>query len=200
MINKKRIYLSQGCALNTTNKRIVVNVSSEEILNLITQSIKSYYSQGIQQEIFETSLDFIADSSPSEISQLRENVAIPKPDTLVVVCCQIGKVEVNELELNFPVVVYFVIADTKYTNHFLAMRIQLSADIWSGLERFMDLEDKLGDQFFKSYEIQLIFDDKSQSSVELEVLQTLNMPARLQFLPKFKKFDPTVNFPTWPII
>lgn len=34
---KKHINLNQGCFLNPANKQIVVNLASEDILNLITQ-------------------------------------------------------------------------------------------------------------------------------------------------------------------
>ncbi|WP_225912867.1 hypothetical protein [Nostoc flagelliforme] len=193
---KRSIYLSPGCILNLITKKIVINVSSEDILNLIMPAIKNRYLPGTQQEGFEPDLKFPPDFSTSQILQLRENVAEAKPDTLVVVSCQIGEAEVDELELKLPIVVYLVMGDTKGVNHFLVVKIQLSADIWSGEERFIDLEEQLGDKFFKDYEIQLTFDNETQTRVEFEVLQTLNMPARLEFLPEFKKFSPTVDLPT----
>lgn len=193
---KRSIYLSPGCILNLITKKIVINVSSEDILNLIMPAIKNRYLPVTQQEGFESDLKFPPDFSTSQILQLRENVAEAKPDTLVVVSCQIGEAEVDELELKLPIVVYLVMGDTKGVNHFLVVKIQLSADIWSGEERFIDLEEQLGDKFFKDYEIQLTFDNETQTRVEFEVLQTLNMPARLEFLPEFKKFSPTVDLPT----
>ncbi|BAZ53923.1 hypothetical protein NIES4103_66070 [Nostoc sp. NIES-4103] len=75
--------------------------------------------------------------------------------------------EVNELELSLKLTVYFVMGGTKGSNHFMSIKIQLSANIWDGEERFMKLEEQLGERFFKNYEIQLIFDDNSQSKAEL---------------------------------
>ncbi|BAZ53922.1 hypothetical protein NIES4103_66060 [Nostoc sp. NIES-4103] len=91
MIKKKSIYLSPGCSLNSLNKVININFSSEGILNLVTHTIKSCYSPETLQETFETNLDEMGDLSPSKILKLKENIAIPKPDTLVVVGCQFGE-------------------------------------------------------------------------------------------------------------
>ncbi|WP_256875251.1 hypothetical protein [Nostoc sp. C052] len=84
--------------------------------------------------------------------------------------------------------VYFVIADTTGQNHFRANKIVLWSNIWVDEEKLFDLEDELGDQFWTNYQIQLLFDEKNQQTIELSVSQTDDYEARLQFYPSFQRF------------
>ncbi|MCC5661488.1 hypothetical protein LC608_31975 [Nostoc sp. XA010] len=114
------------------------------------------------------------------------------PDSLVVVNCAIQETELDEFGFNLNIEVYFVIADVKGQNHFRANRIVLWSDIWGDEEQLFDLEDELGEQFWTDYQMQLLFDDKNQQPIELEVSQTDDSAARLEFYPSLKKFSPSI--------
>jgi len=109
-----------------------------------------------------------------------------------VVNCTIQEIELDEFGFNLNVEVYFVIADIKGQNHFRANRIVLWSDIWGDEEKLFDLEDELGEQFWTNYQIQLLFDDKNQQTIELEVSQTDDYAARLEFYPSLKMFSPSI--------
>lgn len=64
--------------------------------------------------------------------------------------------------------------------------------IWGDEEKLFDLEDELGDQFWTNYQIQLLFDEKNQQTIELSVSLTDDYEARLQFYPSFQRFLPSI--------
>ncbi|WP_175587022.1 hypothetical protein [Nostoc sp. UIC 10630] len=87
---------------------------------------------------------------------------------------------------------YFVIGDANGQNHFRANRIVLWSNIWGDEERLFDLEDQLDDQFWTNYQIQLLFDEKEQQTIELSVSQTDDYAATLEFYPSLKRFSPSI--------
>lgn len=189
---KKNIELNQGCFLNPTDKKIVVNLASEDILTLITQELKSRYSPETQKQALEGSSQLLPDFVFQELLKRQEQVINVNPDTLIVVNCNITGTEIDELEFDLNVEAYFVIADTTGQNHFRANRIVLWSNIWGDEEKLFDLEDELGEQFWTNYQIQLLFDEKEQQTIELEVSQTDDYAARLQFYPSLKIFLPSI--------
>ncbi|MEH2291757.1 hypothetical protein [Nostoc sp.] len=189
---KKNIELNQGCFLNPTEKKIVVNLASEDILTLITQELKSRYSPETQKQALEGSSQLLPDFVFQELLKRQEQVINVNPDTLIVVNCNITGTEIDELEFDLNVEAYFVIADTTGQNHFRANRIVLWSNIWGDEEKLFDLEDELGEQFWTNYQIQLLFDEKEQQTIELEVSQTDDYAARLQFYPSLKIFLPSI--------
>ncbi|MEH2409331.1 hypothetical protein [Nostoc sp.] len=189
---KKNIELNQGCFLNPTDKKIVVNLASEDILTLITQELKTRYSPETQKQALEGSSQLLPDFVFQELLKRQEQVINVNPDTLIVVNCNITGTEIDELEFDLNVEAYFVIADTTGQNHFRANRIVLWSNIWGDEEKLFDLEDELGEQFWTNYQIQLLFDEKEQQTIELEVSQTDDYAARLQFYPSLKIFLPSI--------
>ncbi|MEH2316631.1 hypothetical protein [Nostoc sp.] len=189
---KKNIELDQGCFLNPTDKKIVVNLASENILTLITQELKTRYSPETQKQALEGSSQLLPDFVFQELLKRQEQVINVNPDTLIVVNCNITGTEIDELEFDLNVEAYFVIADTTGQNHFRANRIVLWSNIWGDEEKLFDLEDELGEQFWTNYQIQLLFDEKEQQTIELEVSQTDDYAARLQFYPSLKRFLPSI--------
>lgn len=189
---KKHINLNLGCFLNPTEKKIVVNLATEDILTLITQELKTRYSPETQKQLLEESSQLLPDFVLQELLKRQEQVVNVNPDTLIVVNCQIAEIEADDLGFDLNVEAYFVIADTTGKNHFRANRIGLWSNIWGDEERLFDLEDELGEQFWTNYQIQLLFDEKNQQTIELEVSQTDDYEARLQFYPSFQKFLPSI--------
>jgi hypothetical protein len=57
---KKHINLNVGSFLNPTDKKIVVNLASEDILTLITQELKTRYSPETQKQALEGSSELLA--------------------------------------------------------------------------------------------------------------------------------------------
>ncbi|MEH1768558.1 hypothetical protein [Nostoc sp.] len=189
---KKHINLNHGCLLNSTNKKIVVNLATGDILSLITQELKTRYSPETQKQVIEESSQLLPDFVLQELLKRQEQVVNVNPDSLIVVNCTIQEIELDEFGFNLNVEVYFVIADIKGQNHFRANRIVLWSDIWGDEEKLFDLEDELGEQFWTNYQIQLLFDDKNQQTIELEVSQTDDYAARLEFYPSLKMFSPSI--------
>ncbi|WP_292774702.1 hypothetical protein [Nostoc sp. NMS9] len=189
---KKHINLNQGCFLNPTNKLIVVNLGSEDILNLITQELKTRYSPETQKNLLEESSKLLPSFVFQELLQRQQQVVDINPDSLIVVSCQIAETEVDDLGFDLNVEVYFVVGDTKGQNHFRANQIVLWSNIWGDEEQPFDLEDELGEQFWTSYQIQLLFDEKEQQTIELELSQTDDSAARLEFSPSLKRFSPSI--------
>ncbi|MEH2159381.1 hypothetical protein [Nostoc sp.] len=192
MAAKKHYLLNHGCFLNSTNKKIVVNLATGDILNLITQELKTRYSPETQKIVLEESSKLLPDLVFQEMLQRQQQVVNVNPDSLVVVNCAIQETELDEFGFNLNIEVYFVIADVKGQNHFRANRIVLWSDIWGDEEQLFDLEDELGEQFWTDYQMQLLFDDKNQQTIELEVSQTDDYAARLEFYPSLKKFSPSI--------
>ncbi|MEH2191552.1 MAG: hypothetical protein V7K98_02655 [Nostoc sp.] len=192
MSTKKRIDINQGSFLNPTDKKIVVNLESEDILTLITQELKTRYSPETQKQALEESSQLLPDFVLQELLKRQEQVINVNPDTLILVNCNITETEVDELEFDLTVEAYFVIADANGQNHFRASRIVLWSNIWGDEQKLFDLEDELGEQFWTDYQIELLFDEKNQQPVELEVSQTDNYTARLQFYPSLKRFLPSI--------
>ncbi|WP_341530232.1 hypothetical protein WKK05_13635 [Nostoc sp. UHCC 0302] len=192
MASKKHNLLNHGCLLNSTNKKIVVNLATGDILNLITQELKTRYSPETQKLVLEGTSKLVPDYVLQELLQRQQQLVNLNPDSLIVVNCGIKEAEVDEFGLNLNVEVYFVIGDVKGQNHFRAHRIVLWSDIWGDEEQLFDLEDELGEQFFSDYQIQLLFDEKNQETIELEVSQTDDYPARLEFHPSVKRFLPSL--------
>jgi hypothetical protein len=124
--------------------------------------------------------------------QRQQQVVNVNPDSLVVLNCAIQETELDEFGFNLNIEVYFVIADVKGQNHFRANRIVFWSDIWRDEEQLFDLEDELSEQFWTDYQMQLLFDDKNQQTIELEVSQTDDSAARLEFYPSLKKFSPSI--------
>jgi hypothetical protein len=189
---KKHINLNHGCFLNSTNKKIVVNLATGDILNLITQELKTRYSPETQKLVLEDSSKLLPDLVFQEMLQRQQQIINVNPDSLIVVNSTIEEIELDEFGFNLNVEVYFVIADIKGQNHFRANRIVLWSDIWGDEEKLFDLEDELGEQFWTDYQIQLLFDDKNQQTTELEISQTDDYAARLQFYPSLKMFLPSI--------
>ncbi|WP_199339863.1 hypothetical protein [Nostoc sp. FACHB-892] len=189
---KKRIELSPGAFLNPADKKIVVNLSTEDILTLITQELKTRYSPETQKLLLEESSQLLPDFVLQELLKRQEQVVNVNPDTLIVVNCQIAELEVDDLGFDLNVEAYFVIADTTGQNHFRANKIVLWSNIWGDEQRLFDLEDELGDQFWTNYQIQLLFDEKNQQPIELSVSQTDDYTARLEFYPSLKRFLPSI--------
>ncbi|MCC5655314.1 hypothetical protein LC609_37380 [Nostoc sp. XA013] len=189
---KKRIQLSPGSFLNSADKKIVVNLATEDILTLIRQELKTRYSPETQKLLLEESSQLLPDFVLQELLKRQEQVVNVNPDTLIVVNCQIAELEVDDLGFDLNVEVYFVIADTTGQNHFRANRIVLWSNIWGDEQRLFDLEDELGDQFWTNYQIQLLFDEKNQQTIELSVSQTDDYTARLEFYPSLKRFLPSI--------
>jgi hypothetical protein len=189
---KKRIEFNQGCFLNPTDKKIVFNLASEEILTLITQELKTRYSPETQKSILEESSQFLPDFVLQELLKRQEQIVTVNPDSLIVVNCQITGAEADELGFDLNVEAYFVIADTTGQNHFRANKIVLWSNIWGDEQRLFDLEDELGEQFWTNYQIQLLFDETEQPTIEVELSQTDDYAARLEFYPSLKKFSPSI--------
>ncbi|MFN6525670.1 hypothetical protein [Nostoc sp. ChiSLP03a] len=189
---KKHINLNQGCFLNPANKQIVVNLASEDILNLITQELKTRYSPETQKNLLEESSKLLPNFVFQELLQRQQQVVDINPDSLIVVNCQIVEAEVDDLGFDLNVEVYFVVGDTKGQNHFRANQIVLWSNIWGDEEQPFDLEDELGEQFWTSYQIQLLFDEKDQETIELELSQIDDYAAKLEFSPSLKIFSPSI--------
>ena len=189
---KKPIELNQGCFLNPTDQKIVVNLASEEILSLVTQELKTRYSPETQKKALEESSQLLPGFVLQELLKRQDQVVNVNPDTLIVVSCQIPEAEVDDLGFDLNVEAYFVIADTTGQNHFRANKIVLWSNIWGDEEQIFDLEDELGEQFWTNYQIQLLFDEKKQQTIELEVSQTDDCAARLEFYPSLKIFSPSI--------
>ncbi|QFS51108.1 hypothetical protein [Nostoc sphaeroides] len=189
---KKHINLNLGSFLNPADKKIVVNLASEDILTLITQELKTRYSPETQKQLLEESSQLLPDFVLQELFKRQEQVVNVNPDTLIVVNCQIAETEADDLGFDLNVDAYFVIADTTGQNHFRANKIVLWSNIWGDEQRLFDLEDELGDQFWTDYQIHLLFDEKNQQTIELEVSQTDDYAARLEFYPLLKRFSPSI--------
>jgi hypothetical protein len=193
MTTSKQINLNHGCVLNSQNKKIAVNVKTGDILNLITQELKSRYSPETQKLALEGSAKLLPDYVFQELLQRQQQMVNVNPDSLIVVNCEIKKAEVDEFGFDLNVEVYFVVGDEKGQNHFRANRLVLWSDIWGDEEQLFDLEDELGEQFWTSYQIQLLFDNQEQQTIELEVSQTDDYPVRLEFYPSLKRFLPSLD-------
>jgi len=189
---KKRIELNLGCFLNPTDQKIVINLATEDILTLITQDLKTRYSPETQKQALEESSQLFPDFVLQELLKRQEQAINVNPDTLIVVNCNITGTEIDDLEFDLTVEAYFVIADANGQNHFRASRIVLWSNIWGDEQKLFDLEDELGEQFWTNYQIQLLFDEKNQQTVELSVSQTDDYAARLQFYPSLKRFLPSI--------
>ena len=120
---KKRIELSPGSSLNSADKKILVNLATEDILTLITQELKTRYSPETQKLLLEESSQLLPNFVLQELLKRQEQVVNVNPDTLIVVNCQIAEVEVDDLGFDLNVEAYFVIADTTGQNHFRANKI-----------------------------------------------------------------------------
>ncbi|MCC5611186.1 hypothetical protein LC612_31625 [Nostoc sp. CHAB 5834] len=188
MPTKKHINLNLGSFLNPADKKIVVNLASEDILTLITQELKTRYSPETQKQLLEESSQLLPDFVLQELFKRQEQVVNVNPDTLIVVNCQIAETEADDLGFDLNIEAYFVIADTTGKNHFRANKIVLWSNIWGDEQRLFDLEDELGEQFWTDYQIQLLFDEKNQQTIELEVSLTDDYTARLEFYPSLKRF------------
>ena len=189
---KKHINLNLGSFLNPADKKIVVNLATEDILTLITQELKNRYSPETQKQLFEESSQLLPNFVLQELLKRQEQLVNVNPDTLIVVNCQIAETEADDLGFDLNVDAYFVIADTTGKNHFRANKIVLWSNIWGDEQRLFDLEDELGDQFWTNYQIQLLFDEKNQQTIELSVSQTDDYTARLEFYPSLKMFSPSI--------
>ncbi|MEH2304459.1 hypothetical protein [Nostoc sp.] len=193
MTIKKRIELNQGCFLNPANKKIVFNLTTKDILYIITQELKTRYSPETQKQALEESSQLLPNFVFQELLKRQEELVNVNPDTLIVVKCNITEAEVDELEFNLSVEAYFVIGDTTGQNHFRANRIVLWSNIWGDDEQLLfDLEDELGEKFWTDYQIQLLFDEENQQTIELEVSQTDDYAARLEFSPSLQEFLPSI--------
>jgi hypothetical protein len=192
MPNKKHINLNVGSFLNSADKKIVVNLATEDILTLITQELKTRYSPETQKQLLEESSQLFPDFVLQELLKRQEQVVNVNSDTLIVVNCQIAETEADDLGFDLNIEAYFVVADTTGQNHFRANRIGLWSNIWGDEQRLFDLEDELGDQFWSNYQIQLLFDEKNQQTIELSVSQTDDYAARLEFYPSLKRFSPSI--------
>lgn len=193
MSTSKHINLNHGCVLNSQNKTIVAHVGTDNVLNLITQELKTRYSPETQKIALEESSKLLPDLVFQEILQRQQQVVNVNPDSLVVVNCKIKEAELDEFGFELNVEVYFVVGDAKGQNHFRANRIVLWSDIWGDEEQLFDLEDELGEQFWTDYKIQLLFDNQEQQTIELEVSQTDDFPVKLQFYPPLQKFLPSID-------
>ncbi|HYX14258.1 MAG TPA: hypothetical protein VE944_07800 [Nostoc sp.] len=189
---KKHIHLNIGSFLNPVDKKIIVNLASEDILTLITQELKTRYSPETQKQLLEESSQLLPDFVLQELLKRQEQVVNVNPDTLIMVNCQIAEVEADDLGFDLNVEAYFVITDTTGQNHFRANKIVLWSNIWGDEQRLFDLEDELGDQFWTNYQIQLLFDEKEHQTIQLEVSQIDDYTARLEFYPSLKRFLPSI--------
>ncbi|HYW18874.1 MAG TPA: hypothetical protein VE956_06075 [Nodularia sp. (in: cyanobacteria)] len=192
MATEKYFNLNHGCVLNSSNKKIVVNLATGALLSLITQELKTRYSPETQKLALEGSSKLLPDYVFQELLQRHQQIVNVNPDSLIVVNCEIKKPDLDEFGFELNVEVYFVVGDEKGQNHFRANRIVLWSDIWGNEEQLFDLEDELGEQFWTHYQIQLLFDEKNQQPIELEISQTDDCAARLQFYPSLKKFLPSI--------
>jgi hypothetical protein len=193
MTTSKQINLNHGCVLNSQNQKIAVNVKTGDILNLITQEFKSRYSPETQKLALEESSKLLPNYVFQEILQRQQQMVNVNPDSLIVVNCEIKKAEVDEFGFDLNVEVYFVVGDEKGQNDFRANRLVLWSDIWGDEEQLFDLEDELGEQFWTNYQIELLFDNEDQQTIELEVSQTDDCPVKLQFYPSLKRFLPSLD-------
>src|SRR4051812_19238299 len=100
---KKRIELNQGCFLDTTNKKIVLNLASEDILTLITQELKTRYSPETQKLLLEESSQLLPAFVLQELLNRQDQVVNVNPDTLIVVNCQITELEADDLGFDLNV-------------------------------------------------------------------------------------------------
>ncbi|MEH1922757.1 hypothetical protein [Nostoc sp.] len=66
----------------------------------------------------------------------------------------------------------------------------MSSKAWT--TKLFYLEDELGEQFWTDYQIQSLFDDKNQQTIELEVSLKDNYAATLEFYPSLKRFSPSI--------
>ncbi|WP_292824124.1 hypothetical protein [Nostoc sp. JL33] len=148
---KKRIELSPGSFLNSADKKILVNLATEDILTLITQELKTRYSPETQKLLLEESSQLLPNFVLQELLKRQEQVVNVNPDTLIVVNCQIAETEAHDLGFDLNIEAYFVIADTTGQNHFRANKIVLWSNIWGDEQRLFDLEDELGEQFWTNY-------------------------------------------------
>jgi len=192
MTTNKHISLNHGCYLNSTSKKIVVNVATGDILSLVTQELKTRYSPETQKLALEESAKLIPDYVLQELFQKQQMVNV-NPDSLIVVNCDIQEAEVDEFGFELTVEVYFVVGDVKGQNYFRANRIVLWSDIWGDEQQLFDLEDELGEQFWTDYKIQLLFDNQEQQTIDLEVSQTDDYPVKLQFYPTLQRFLPSID-------
>lgn len=189
---KKHINLNVGSFLSPADKKIVVNLASKDILTLITQELKTRYSPETQKQALEGSSQLLPDFVLQELLKRQEQVINLNPDTLILVNCNITETEVDDLEFDLTIEAYFVIGDANGQNHFRANRIVLWSNIWCDEEKLFDLEDELGEQFWTNYQIQLLFDEKNQQTIELEISQTDDYGARLEFYPSAQRFLPSI--------
>lgn len=128
-----------------------------------------------------------------ELLKRQEELVNVNPDSLIIVNCNITDAEVDDLEFNLRVEAYFVIGDTTGQNHFRANRIVLWSNIWGDEEELLlALEDELGEQFWTNYQIQLVFDEENEQTIELEVSQIDDCAARLEFSPSHQRFLPSI--------
>ncbi|MCC5661487.1 hypothetical protein LC608_31970 [Nostoc sp. XA010] len=72
MTAKKHYLLNHGCFLNSTNKKIVVNLATGDILNLITQELKTRYSPETQKIVLEESSNLLPDLVFQEMLQRQQ--------------------------------------------------------------------------------------------------------------------------------
>ncbi|HYW18267.1 MAG TPA: hypothetical protein VE956_02965 [Nodularia sp. (in: cyanobacteria)] len=193
MAIKKHINFNQGCSINTINKKIIINLGTEYLLNSITQVLKNHYSPETQKYAIEESSKLLPDFVLQELLKRQEQVVNVNPDTLIVVSCQIAGTEVDELGFDLNIDVCFVVADAKGQNHFRANKITFWSNIWGDEEQLFDLEDELGEEFWTNYQTQLLFDEKKQQTIIIEVSQTDNYPARLNFHPSLQIFSPSID-------
>jgi hypothetical protein len=61
MTISKHINLNHGCFLNSQNKKIVAHVRTDNVLNLITQELKTRYSPETQKLVLEESSKLLPD-------------------------------------------------------------------------------------------------------------------------------------------
>lgn len=193
MTKSKQINLNHGCFLNFQSKKIVANVETGNVLNLITQELKTRYSPETQKIVLEESSKLLPDYVFQELLQRHQQMVNVNPDSLTVVNCEIKKAEVDEFGFELIVEVYFVVGDEKGQNHFRANQIVLWSDIWGNEEQLFDLEDELGEQFWTDYKIQLLFDNQGQQTIELKVSQTDDYPVKLEFSPSLQRFLPSID-------
>ncbi|MGF1939119.1 MAG: hypothetical protein RM347_033015 [Nostoc sp. ChiQUE02] len=71
---KKHINLNLGSFLNPVDKKIVVNLASEDILTLITQELKTRYSPETQKQLLEESSQLFPDFVLQELLKRQEQV------------------------------------------------------------------------------------------------------------------------------
>ncbi|MEH1816438.1 MAG: hypothetical protein V7L09_29110 [Nostoc sp.] len=71
---KKHINLNLGSFLNPADKKIVVNLATEDILTLITQELKTRYSPETQKQLLEESSQLLPDFVLQELLKRQEQV------------------------------------------------------------------------------------------------------------------------------